>query len=288
MPTPTNTSELNVVIVDDHVALRRGMELLLRRAGHHVVGTADDAEAGEALILRRRPDIALVDLALPGKSGAAMTRSLLAEDPKLRIILYTGAADESQLLDALDAGAAGFALKSGDPEELEQAILTVAGGGDYLDPRLTPLLAQGAERTAEDAVPARARDHGPALAGPVGRGGSEAAVPLVRDRPHARAQRHDEARRRHPRARRRAGHPARRDRPQLARGGVLPRLDVCPIGVCPTRSGLKIGVPQVDNRVQTVKGKPVVRRGRKARGLCMDVEAAQLPDQSRRNESSNV
>ena len=142
MLTPEETRELNVVIVDDHVALRRGMELLLRRAGHHVVGTADDAEAGEALILRRRPDVALVDLALPGKSGAQMTRSLLAEDPKLRIILYTGAADENQLLDALDAGAAGFALKSGDPEELEQAIVTVAAGGDYLDPRLTPLLSK--------------------------------------------------------------------------------------------------------------------------------------------------
>ena len=142
MLPPGETSELNVVIVDDHVALRRGMELLLRRAGHHVVGTADDAEAGEALILRRRPDVALVDLALPGKSGAEMTRSLLSEDPKLRIILYTGAADENQLLDALDAGAAGFALKSGDPEELEQAILTVAAGGDYLDPRLTPLLSR--------------------------------------------------------------------------------------------------------------------------------------------------
>ena len=141
MPLP-ETTELNVVIVDDHVALRRGMELLLRRAGHHVVGTADDAEAGEALILRRKPDVALVDLALPGMSGAELTRSLLKEDPGVRIILYPGAADERQLLDALDAGAAGLALKSGDPQELEQAILTVAAGGDYLDPRLTPLLAK--------------------------------------------------------------------------------------------------------------------------------------------------
>jgi DNA-binding NarL/FixJ family response regulator len=120
------------------------MELLLRRAGHHVVGTADDAEAGGALILRRRPDVALVDLALPGMSGAELTRSLLKEDPDLRIVLYTGAADERQLLDALDAGAAGFALKSGDPEELEDAIRSVAAGGDYIDPRLTPLLAKGA------------------------------------------------------------------------------------------------------------------------------------------------
>jgi DNA-binding NarL/FixJ family response regulator len=137
------TTPLNVVIVDDHLALRRGMELLLRRAGHHVVGSADDAEAGGALILRRRPDVALIDLALPGMSGAELTRSLLKENPDLRIVLYTGAADERQLLDALDAGAAGFALKSGDPEELEDAIRTVAAGGDYIDPRLTPLLAKG-------------------------------------------------------------------------------------------------------------------------------------------------
>ncbi len=153
MAPPTVTPELNVVIVDDHVALRRGMELLLRRAGHHIVGTADDAEAGEALILRRKPDVALVDLALPGKSGAEMTRSLLAEEPQLRIILYTGAADDRQLLDALDAGAAGLALKSGDPEELEQAILKVAAGGDYLDPRLTPLLEGKANGQAKTLSP---------------------------------------------------------------------------------------------------------------------------------------
>jgi DNA-binding NarL/FixJ family response regulator len=119
---------MNVVIVDDHVALRRGMELLLTRAGHHVIGTAGDAESAEGLILRRKPDVTLVDLALPGRTGAELTRSLLAADPDLRIVLYTGAA--------------GFALKSGDPEELEEAIRTVAAGDDYLDPRLTPLLAR--------------------------------------------------------------------------------------------------------------------------------------------------
>ncbi len=139
----SDETPLNVVIVDDHVALRRGMELLLRRHGHHVVGTADDAEQAESLILRRRPDVALVDLSLPGESGAALTRRLLEQESGLRIILYTGAADESELLDGLDAGAAGFALKSGDPDELEEAIRTVADGGDYLDPRLTPLLARG-------------------------------------------------------------------------------------------------------------------------------------------------
>jgi DNA-binding NarL/FixJ family response regulator len=161
----SETKPLNVVIVDDHVALRRGMELLLRRTGHHVVGTADDAESGEVLILRRKPDVALVDLALPGMSGAELTRSLLSSDPELRVILYTGAADERQLLDALDAGAAGFALKSGDPEELEEAIRTVAAGGDYIDPRLTPLLAKGSDgkaRTLSPGTPCRSSAPPPA------------------------------------------------------------------------------------------------------------------------------
>ena len=133
---------LNVVIVDDHVALRRGMELLLRRGGLHVVGTADDAEHAEQLILRRRPDVAVVDLALPGENGASLTRRLVGLEPELRIILYSGSADEDQLLEGLDAGAAGFALKSGDPEELQHAIRIVAEGGEYLDPRLTPLLVR--------------------------------------------------------------------------------------------------------------------------------------------------
>lgn len=175
MPAP-QTEPLNVVIVDDHVALRRGMELLLRRAGHHIVGTADDAESGAAMITRRRPDVALVDLGLPGMSGAELTRRLLSSEPELRIILYTGAADERQLLDALDAGAAGVALKSGDPQELYEAIRTVAAGGDYLDPRLTPLLA-GAGRGRTTTLSPRERE----ILGLLSRGlsGEQAAKQLV-------------------------------------------------------------------------------------------------------------
>ena len=121
------------------------MELLLRGEGYHVVGTADDAEQAEQLILRRRPDVALVDLALPGESGADLTRRLLEHEPELRIILYSGSADEHELLDGLRAGAAGFALKSGDPAELKAAIRTVAEGGDYIDARLTPLLRRASD-----------------------------------------------------------------------------------------------------------------------------------------------
>lgn len=138
---------LNVVIVEDHEALRRGMELLLRRGGHHVIGTAGDAGAGGAMILRRHPDVALVDLGLPGEGGAALTRRLLAEAPGLRILIYTGATDEDALLEGLATGAAGFALKSGGPRELEKAIRAVARGDDYLDPGLKSLLAESDAQT---------------------------------------------------------------------------------------------------------------------------------------------
>lgn len=118
-----------------------------------MIGTADDAECAEALILRRRPDVTLVDLNLPGRSGADLTRSLLSSDRDLRIVLYTGTVDEAQLLDGMDAGAAGFALKTGDPEELQQAIVTVAEGGDYLDPRLTSLISRGSEGRTQSLSP---------------------------------------------------------------------------------------------------------------------------------------
>ena len=111
--------------------------------------------------MRRKPDVALVDLALPGMSGAELTRSLLEQDPELRIILYTGAADERQLLEGLDAGAAGLALKSGDPAELEQAILTVAGGERLPGPAPRAAARQGRKRTPAESSPrASARSSG--------------------------------------------------------------------------------------------------------------------------------
>lgn len=131
---------VTVVIVEDHVALRRGLELLLRDTECRVVGVADDAETALAMVERRRPTVAVVDINLPGKSGIELTRQLLANDPKLGVLLYTGIDDQEILREALDCGARGFALKAGAPEELLTAIRTVAAGETYVDQRLRPLL----------------------------------------------------------------------------------------------------------------------------------------------------
>jgi DNA-binding NarL/FixJ family response regulator len=136
----TSNGGLNLVLVDDHVALRKGIELLLRREGWSVVGVAGNADEGYQVIRSRRPDVALIDIALPGENGVALTERLLRGDPDLGVLLYTGLNDHEALLSALDCGARGFALKAGPPDELMAAVRAVGHGGEYLDPRLRPLV----------------------------------------------------------------------------------------------------------------------------------------------------
>jgi DNA-binding NarL/FixJ family response regulator len=131
---------LSLVLVEDHQALREGLELLLDREGCAVLGTAGTAGEGRALIERLDPDVALVDIRLGEESGIDLTRHLVDADPARRVVLYTGSSDVELLISGLDSGARGYALKEGTPRELTSALATVAGGGTYVDPRLRPAL----------------------------------------------------------------------------------------------------------------------------------------------------
>jgi DNA-binding NarL/FixJ family response regulator len=135
---------LRLVLIEDHQALREGLELLLDREGCEVVGTAGTAAEGRELVERLKPDVALVDIRLGEDSGIELTRELLDSDPERRIVLYTGSSDVELLISGLDSGARGYALKEGTPTELTGAITTVAAGGTYVDPRLRQaLLSRG-------------------------------------------------------------------------------------------------------------------------------------------------
>jgi len=131
---------LRLVLIEDHQALREGLELLLGREGCEVVGTAGTAEEGRRLVAERAPDVALIDIRLGDDDGIVLTRALLEEDPDRRIVLYTGSSDEELLFSGLDSGARGYALKDGSPRELVEALALVADGGSYVDPRLRPAL----------------------------------------------------------------------------------------------------------------------------------------------------
>ena len=128
---------LRLVLIEDHEALREGLELLLGREGCEVVGTAGE---GRALVERLEPDVSLVDIRLGDESGIELTKALLDADPERRVVLYTGSSDVELLVSGLDSGARGYALKEGTPSELTSALETVAHGGTYVDPRLRPAL----------------------------------------------------------------------------------------------------------------------------------------------------
>ncbi len=131
---------LRLVLVEDHPALRMGLELLLRHRGCEVVGTAADAANGRALIAEHAPDVAVVDVNLGPDDGIALTRELTAMHSGCRVVLYTASCDTDLALQGLDAGAAGYALKDGDPDELLEAIELAVAGERYIDPRLRAYL----------------------------------------------------------------------------------------------------------------------------------------------------
>jgi DNA-binding NarL/FixJ family response regulator len=136
----TATVQMRLVLIEDHQALREGLELLLGREACEVLGTAGTAGEGLELILRLDPDVSLIDIRLGDESGIDLTRQLLEADADRRVVLYTGSSNVELLFSGLDSGARGYALKEGTPSELTGALETVARGGTYVDPRLGPKL----------------------------------------------------------------------------------------------------------------------------------------------------
>lgn len=152
LPEPHDAMEsahpLEIVVVEDHAAVRMGVEAILRRAGHRIAASTASAEEARATILELNPDIALLDVNLSEGDGIELARRILERRPEQRILLYTGFPDDRRLDEALGFGVRGVALKAGAPEELVQAVATVALDGVYLDPRLREVLGQsGAARS---------------------------------------------------------------------------------------------------------------------------------------------
>jgi DNA-binding NarL/FixJ family response regulator len=149
---------LRLVLIEDHQALREGLELLLARAGIEVLGTAGTAGEGRELIERLDPDVALIDIRLGEDSGIKLTAGLIDQDPERRIVLYTGSNDIELLISGLDSGARGYALKDGTQSELTAALKTVAEGGTYVDPRLHSALLSRRATSTQKSLSKRERE----------------------------------------------------------------------------------------------------------------------------------
>jgi DNA-binding NarL/FixJ family response regulator len=134
---------ISVLIVDDHELFRRGMKELLDSSGFEVVGEAEDAAAAVALAAEMRPDVALMDINLPGASGIDATRRLRLTAPATQVVMLTVSPEEGDVTEAVLAGATGYLLKDSDPEVLLAGVSAAATGGSPLSPRIaSDLLAR--------------------------------------------------------------------------------------------------------------------------------------------------
>ncbi|MDQ0786785.1 response regulator transcription factor [Streptomyces sp. B3I8] len=134
---------IRVLVADDQAVVRDGVVLLLSSAdGIEVVGQAADGHGAVRLAAELRPDVALVDLRMPGLDGAGVTAEVLAADLGVRVLILTTYADDDAVIPALRAGAAGYLTKDVTGEALLAAVREVAAGRTALDPAVQRRLVQ--------------------------------------------------------------------------------------------------------------------------------------------------
>jgi len=127
---------ITVFLLDDHEIVRRGLRDLLEANGMEVVGEAGTAEEALQRVPATRPDVAVLDVRLPDGNGIEVCRELRSRDPELQCLMLTSYADDEALLDAIVAGAAGYALKEIRSNDLIEAIRRVAAGESLIDPAI--------------------------------------------------------------------------------------------------------------------------------------------------------
>ena len=136
------TAPLRVVLADDHQLFRQGLAALLATVeGIEVVAEAGDGEATVRAVARERPDVALVDLQMPGGGGIHAIREIAQRFPDVATLVLTMFQDDDSLFGAMKAGARGYVLKDADDEQLIRALLTVASGGVTYGAAVAPRIA---------------------------------------------------------------------------------------------------------------------------------------------------
>ena len=149
--------EISVLIVDDHEVVREGLRLSLSRAPHiRVIGEACDGAAAVGLVERRKPDVVIMDVRMPGMDGLEATKEILTEEPDAAVLIFTAFSERSLLARGIESGAKGYILKEAPHETLLRAIERVAKGEGYIDPALMPAFLSGKEGT--DMLTARERE----------------------------------------------------------------------------------------------------------------------------------
>jgi DNA-binding NarL/FixJ family response regulator len=144
---------VRVFLADDHPVVLAGMKaMIVADSGLELVGEARDGRTALRQALNLRPDVAVLDLSMPGLNGVEVARQLLEACPQTRVLVLTVHEDAAYLRQLLETGVGGYVLKRSAPEELIRGIHAVATGGLYLDPAIAGrAVGQNAQRTPNGA-----------------------------------------------------------------------------------------------------------------------------------------
>lgn len=146
-------SRKSVLLADDHTLVRAGIRALVEKLSDvEVIAEAKDGREALHLIREHRPDLVLMDIAMPGLNGYEATSRISKEFPDVRVIILSMYANEEYVREAVHAGAAGYLLKRCAAAELEKAIKTVAGGDSYFSPLVTEHVNDGGRPGTDRAV----------------------------------------------------------------------------------------------------------------------------------------
>lgn len=129
---------IRVIIADDHTIVRQGLcKLLSAQKDIKIIGDVGDGDSALALILSERPDVAVIDISMPGRSGIEVAREVKNKDIKTEIIILTMHKDILKADTALKSGAKGYLLKDAALDELANAIMCVIAGEIYISPSVS-------------------------------------------------------------------------------------------------------------------------------------------------------
>jgi len=145
---------ISVLIVEDHTLVREGLRMMLKlEPDMEVVGEARDGREALALAMELRPDVLLMDIAMPGLNGLEATRQLVKMLPGARIIILSAHCDDAYVRSAVDSGAAGFLLKQDSTDDVCRAIREVRRGGIFysasISKRFTRITPQSRDRAGK-------------------------------------------------------------------------------------------------------------------------------------------
>ena len=145
----------NVLLVDDHKIMRDGIRAILRHSEEFtIIGEADNGSEAVQICRRKKPEIVLMDIGLPGLNGIEATQEILRHVPDTRVIILSMYDDEHSVVSAIRSGARAFVLKRASDNDLVDALRTVAKGGSYLSPQVSDRLLHRIQRGDLESKPA--------------------------------------------------------------------------------------------------------------------------------------